>query len=65
MLAQRGFLGRDGNLFRWQPKSAELTVDDLAKAYSRHLVELTQLIHSKPAAGVREFADAFRLRREK
>jgi hypothetical protein len=37
-------------------------VDRLAAAYPRHLIAITRLIHAKPSASVRNFADAFRLR---
>ena len=33
-------------------------------AYRRELVRITRLIHSKPSAAIREFARAFRLRKE-
>jgi hypothetical protein len=33
-------------------------------AYRRELIRITRLIHSKPSAAVREFARAFRLRKE-
>ena len=50
-----------------KPASPELaqTVEDLAETYAHHLVAVTQLIHSKPGPGVREFAEAFRLRKDK
>ncbi len=39
-------------------------VDRLAETYSRHLVPITNLIHSKPRTRIQEFADAFKLRKE-
>jgi predicted ArsR family transcriptional regulator len=33
-------------------------------AYRRELIRITRLIHSKPSAAIREFARAFRLRKE-
>ena len=64
-LRERGFFDQTGETYRYAPESPELAaaVDDLATAYSRHLVAVTQLIHAKPSRSVREFADAFRLRR--
>jgi hypothetical protein len=66
-LAERGFFESAGERYRYRPESAELaaTVDALARAYSRHLIAVTHLIHSKPSASVRQFADAFRLRKDK
>ena len=67
VLAGRGFLSRKGENFRYEPASPELdgVVAALAACYSRALVDVTTLIHSKPSASVRQFADAFRLRRDK
>ena len=39
-------------------------VDRLAELYSKYLIPVTNLIHSKPQTRVREFADAFKLRKE-
>lgn len=52
--------------FTYQPASAELSqmVDSLATIYARHLVPVTNLIHSKPRSRMQEFADAFRLRKD-
>jgi len=63
-----GFLIKAGSpsLYRYQPNSDELRqfVDRVAESYSKHLVPITNLIHSKPQTRVREFADAFKLRRD-
>lgn len=39
-------------------------VDGLAQAYSRNLIGVTQLIHSKSHAKARQFADAFVFRKQ-
>jgi hypothetical protein len=36
----------------------------LADVYARHLIPVTNLIHSKPRR-IREFADAFKLRKDR
>ena len=66
-LHRRGLLSQAGDAFRYQPKTDELRrdVDALAAAYPRFLIPLTKLIHSKPPASLRDFADAFRFREEK
>lgn len=53
-------------LYIYQPGSTDLVrlVDRLAETYSRHLVPITNLIHSKPRTRIQEFADAFKLRKE-
>jgi hypothetical protein len=53
-------------LYQYQPGSIELRelVDHVAEAYTKHLVPITNLIHSKPKTRVQEFADAFRWRKE-
>lgn len=40
------------------------TVDRLAEAYARQLIPITNLIHGKPR-GIRAFADAFKIKRDK
>jgi hypothetical protein len=52
--------------YRYEPGSPELKtlVDRLAEVYSRHLVPVTNLIHSKPKTRVQEFADAFKFRKD-
>jgi hypothetical protein len=65
-----GFLIIEPNtprVYRYQPSSAELAtlVDQVADIYSKHLVPVTNLIHSKPRTRVSEFADAFKLRKDK
>ena len=51
---------------RYSPKSIELRtrIDELATAYSKYLVEITHLIHSKAERGAHQFADAFKLRKD-
>jgi hypothetical protein len=57
----------DDPVYRYQPATAHLQqmVDSLAEFYAKHLVPITNLIHSKPKNRVQEFADAFKLRRDK
>lgn len=66
-LTKRGFFACDEGIYRYAPSSPELAaiIDQLAAAYSRHLVEVTHMIHAKPSVSVRQFADAFRLRKDK
>jgi hypothetical protein len=49
--------------YRYQPASAQLdgVVGELSEAYSRYLIPVTNLIHSKPRTRIRQFADAFKL----
>jgi hypothetical protein len=39
-------------------------VDRLAAVYSRHLIPVTNMIHAKPRR-IREFADAFKIRKDR
>lgn len=52
--------------YRYAPGSAELRqmIDRLGEAYSKHLVEVTNLIHSKTSKKAQQFADAFKLRKD-
>ena len=51
---------------RYAPRDRELAelVDRVAVAYAERRVRVIRLIYSQPAAAVRQFAAAFRLRRE-
>jgi hypothetical protein len=53
-------------LFRYAPATGELRerLDALAQAYSANLVGVTDLIHSRIDKRARQFADAFRLRKD-
>jgi hypothetical protein len=46
-----------------QPMLAE-RIDQLAAVYAQDLVGVTELIHSRADSRARQFADAFRLRKE-
>lgn len=64
-----GFLIRTSNkpsLYQYRPHSIELRemTDRVAETYSRYLVPVTNLIHSKPTSRVQQFADAFKLTKE-
>lgn len=52
--------------FRYRPESEQLTelVDRLALTYSKNLVGVSELIHSKLSKKAQQFVDAFVFRRE-
>jgi hypothetical protein len=69
LLRDRGFVrqsGDDPTVFRYDPLSPELgeNLERLAAIYAKHLVPVTNMIHSKPKPRIQEFADAFRIRRK-
>jgi hypothetical protein len=64
-----GFLARKESsppTYRYQPDSPELAemVDRVGEIYSKYLIPVTNLIHSKPETKVQQFADAFKLRKK-
>lgn len=65
-LAQAGLVSTDEGGVRFAPADADVaaTVDAVALAYARHVVAVTQLIHSTSDRKAQRFADAFRLRKE-
>jgi hypothetical protein len=65
-LAEDGLIAGSEAGYRYAPGD-ELAnaVDRLAETYAHHLVEVTRMIHTKPAESVRQFADAFRFRKDK
>lgn len=54
------------NCYLYTPASDELRerIDRLAEVYARHLVDVTNLIHSTLDRKAQQFADAFRLRKD-
>lgn len=67
LLTERGFLARSLQRYQYAPETPELeaTVTLLAETYSKHLIAVTNIVHAKPSAGVRLFAEAFRIRKDK
>jgi hypothetical protein len=66
-LHRRGLLAREDEGYRYGPvlDTLRADVDALAAAYPRFLIPISNLVHSKPAASLREFADAFKLREDR
>lgn len=64
-LHDRDLLTGEGGAYRYGPGSEALSaaVAQLAVAYSQHLIKVTHIVHSKPSQSVRDFANAFRLRK--
>lgn len=67
-LCQRGLLqcsNSTARQYHYQPQSADLdaAVAGLAHAYADRRVSVINLIYSRPADPIRNFADAFRLRK--
>lgn len=66
---QRLLLGRQEDIgwqFRYSPSTGDLRelVDRLVYYYSKHLVVISNLIHSKPRTRLHEFAEAFSLKKK-
>ena len=66
-LSALGMLARGPGGFIYRPASPHLraTIDELAELYSRRLVDITHLIHSRLDRQAQHFADAFRWRKDK
>jgi hypothetical protein len=65
-LHRRTLMARHGAAYQYAPaEPLQAEVDALAEAYPRFLIPITNLVHSKPRASLRDFVDAFRLREEK
>ena len=68
-LQRRGLVSSDESppRFRFKPAKDEVRelVADLARCYRRNLSLVTELIHAKPSASVKEFARAFDLKKDR
>ena len=64
-LCADGLLHCSDAIYRYEGISAEnqVMIDRLAASYGRHLIPVTNLIHSKPRR-IRAFADAFKFRKD-
>jgi DNA-binding IclR family transcriptional regulator len=68
-LLAAGFVGdngSDGQQYRYAPASDQLRemIGRLSQSYSRNLVDVTELVHSKINKRAKQFADAFIWRKE-
>lgn len=65
---KEGFLSSEGQgVFRYLPRTPELgkCLAELVRAYHERRVTIVEAIYKKPADGIQDFADAFKLRKEK
>jgi DNA-binding IclR family transcriptional regulator len=63
-LRAEGLVSGDSNGYRYTPGTEKALIDRLAEAYARHLIPITNIIHQRPSR-IREFADAFKLKKER
>ncbi len=67
-LHRRGLIARDASgSFFYDESRGELNglLEAVDKTYRRDLIRISGIIHSKASPGIRAFADAFRLRKDK
>lgn len=64
-LCRDGLLACADKVYKYECKTEELqrAVDELSALYARHLIPVTNMIHAK-SRRIREFADAFRFRKD-
>ena len=67
VMTERGLFARVHGRYAYAPETPELdaSVALLAETYSKQLIAVTNIVHAKPSANVRLFAQAFRLRKDK
>jgi predicted transcriptional regulator len=66
-LYNRGFITKSDNkksLYAYQPNSDEIKnkIDQILSLYTKHMMPITNIIHSKQNNRIQQFADAFRIR---
>jgi Mn-dependent DtxR family transcriptional regulator len=64
-LARHGLVKTDPYRYATDWEEGRRLMPDVASTYSRQLVRVAQLIHSKASLGVREFARAFQLKKDR
>ena len=66
MLERRGLVQLSAQGYRYQAEFGQHhLVCELEQGYARHLIVITESIHAKSKNRIREFASAFKLRKEK
>jgi hypothetical protein len=65
-LAGEGLCATGDGFYRYEPGDADrrILIDRLANTYALYLIAVTNLIHEKPLR-IRQFADAFKFRKDK
>ncbi len=64
-LARRGLLEQASGPFVYKPnEKLAQQIDELASAYGTFRVAIISLIFSRPSEGIRNFGDAFRVRKD-
>lgn len=63
-LVSRGSSGQ-GFVYDSGSDTRNRLIEAVDKTYRRELIRISGMIHSKPSAGVRAFADAFRFRKDR
>jgi DNA-binding MarR family transcriptional regulator len=67
-LHRRGLIARDADdsfFFDRSREELNALLESLDATYRRDLIRISGIIHSKASPGIRAFADAFRLRKDK
>jgi hypothetical protein len=65
-LERRGFVTlTDKHGFLYRSSDRDQLIELVEKTYRREIVRISNMIHFKPAASLREFARAFRLKRDR
>jgi hypothetical protein len=63
-LCADGLLSHRDDVYRYEcPPEIKVVVDRLVEVYRRHLIPVTNVIHTKPRR-IREFANAFKFRKD-
>jgi hypothetical protein len=64
-LIQRGFIKDDSGIYSYNSDfKHDNLIQELDKTYRRELLRITRMIHSKAPPSVREFARAFRFKKD-
>lgn len=64
-LRQRGFARSDDDCYSYDPgNSREYLIQKLDRTYRREIIRISNMIHSKASPSVREFARAFKFKKD-
>ena len=64
-LKQRGLLKTEAESYLYDEQyKREKLIEEVARTYRKELIRISRMIHSKASASVREFARAFKLKKD-
>jgi predicted ArsR family transcriptional regulator len=63
-LQRLGLVSAEAERFAYRPSERDSLIQNVDRTYRHEVVRISRMIHAKPSAAVRDFAKAFRLKKD-